>query len=403
MTYSELENIRMSHNKEVCLFGGGVFGKTGGYHYVIALGFKVDFYCDNNIAPGTIIRDGIKVREIQYLYEHKDHILVFLTVDGRYRQSIINQLKEHSIDDIIVIDSLFISQLLDSIESSDDENIKQRYYSFYNDAAYLEKRFEYKTGYRLNLNNPKTFNEKLQWLKLYNHNPLYTTLVDKYAVKQYVTNVIGVQYVIPTLGIWNRYEDINFDILPEKFVLKCTHDSGSVIIVDNKNKIDYKYIKEKLNRALSINYYWMGREWPYRNVPRKIIAEKYMAESSQMIDYKFLCFNGNPRIVFTCTERFSSDGLKVTFFDLDWNRLDFERHYPSSKKKIERPYNLELMISLSEKLSKGIPFVRVDFYEIDGRVYFGEMTFFPGGGMEEFTPQIWDRELGDWIVLPKKE
>lgn len=262
----------------------------------------------------------------------------------------------------------------------------------------------YRTKYKPDIRNPKTFNEKLQWLKIYNHNPEYTRLVDKYEVKRFVEEKIGKKYVIPTLGVWNSFDEIEFKKLPEQFVLKCTHDSGSVVIVEEKDKLDIKEVRNKLNKALNTNYFWSQREWPYKNVQRRIIAEKYICDSSKdgIKDYKFLCFNGVVKMIFTCTERYSKEGLKVTFFDNEWNRMPFERHYQSSNKVITKPKNLELMIELAQQMSQGIPFVRVDFYEIEFKVYFGEMTFFPGGGMEEFKPQEWDRILGDWIILPNK-
>lgn len=272
----------------------------------------------------------------------------------------------------------------------------------------LKKLFKYKLGYQLDLDNPKTFNEKLQWLKLYDHNPLYSTLVDKYAVKQYVADKIGEQYVIPTLGVWEHFDDINFDELPNQFVLKCTHDSGSIVIVSDKTQMDMIGAKAKLEYGLCNNYYYNIYEWPYKNVPPRIIAEKFMIDETNkkagindITDYKFLCFNGKVRCVFTCTDRGGRDGLKVTFFDVNWNQLPFERHYPAAKKgAIPKPVNFELMKTLAETLSDSIVFVRVDFYEINRKVYFGEMTFYPGSGVEEFSPEKYDRILGDWIELP---
>ena len=272
----------------------------------------------------------------------------------------------------------------------------------------LKKMFKERMGYSLNLDNPKTFNEKLQWLKLHDHNPLYTTMVDKYAVKEYVAEKIGAQYIIPTLGVWDHFDEIEFDKLPDQFVLKCTHDSGGVVVVTDKGKIDKDVAKEKLENGLRHNYYYAGYEWPYKNVPPRIIAEKFMADEKQsesglddMIDYKFMCFNGIVRCVFTCTDRRSDDGLKVTFFDNDWKQLPFERHYPAAAAgSIKRPNQFGLMKQLAEKLSENIPFVRVDFYEINNQVYFGELTFYPGAGMEEFSPEKYDYILGEWIKLP---
>lgn len=269
------------------------------------------------------------------------------------------------------------------------------------DKPYLELMYFAHFGKKLDLTNPKTFNEKLQWLKLYDRKPEYTAMVDKYEAKKYVAAKIGEEYIIPTLGVWDRIEDIDFDMLPNQFVLKCTHDCGSVVICKDKSQFDTAKAKEKLKKGLTHEYFYWGREWPYKHVKRRIIAEKFMVDESggELTDYKFMCFHGTVGNVFTVTERYSGAGLKVTFFDRDWNQFPFERHYPASKIAIARPKNLEKMIELAEKLSQGIPFVRVDFYEVAGKIYFGELTFFPGNGMEEFTPEQWDRKLGDLIDL----
>lgn len=272
------------------------------------------------------------------------------------------------------------------------------------DRIFLKCSFLERMSYKLDLKNPQTFNEKLQWLKLYNRNPIYTTMVDKYTVKQYVAKIIGDEYIIPTIGVWDKFDDIDFASLPSQFVLKCTHDSGGIVICTDKNKLNIQQTKEKINRSLATNYYLLGREWPYKNVKPKIIAEKYMIDESgyELKDYKFMCFDGRVECVFTCTERFSDSGIKVTFFDCNWERLPFIRHYPASNKTISKPKQFNKMIELAKKLSEGIPFVRIDLYEIDNQIYFGEITLYPGNGMEKFTPHEWDYRLGSLIKLPKK-
>lgn len=269
------------------------------------------------------------------------------------------------------------------------------------DERFLKKEYYLAMGKTLNLNTPKTFNEKLQWLKLYNREPQYTMMVDKYAVKQYVANKIGSQYIIPTLGVWNHFDEIDFDELPNQFVLKCTHDSGGIVICKDKLNLDKRAAKQKLEYYLKRKYYYVHREWPYKNVKPRIIAEKYMSNDNgeDLNDYKLMCFNGQVKATFVCSDCFSEDGLKVTFYDTNWKRMPFERHYPASKTDIARPKTYDEMLILAEKLAFKIPFVRVDFYEVHGRVYFGELTFFPGSGYEEFTPEEWDKKLGDWINL----
>lgn len=256
---------------------------------------------------------------------------------------------------------------------------------------------------KLNLKKPTTFNEKLQWLKLYDKNSQYTKMVDKYDVKQYVAKIIGEEYIIPTIGIYDRFDDIDFDTLPDQFVMKCTHDSGSTIICKDKNKFNIKQAKEKIENALKQNFFYLAREWPYKNVKPRIIIEKYIEEEEHdgLTDYKFMCFDGKVKCSFVCLNRNGADGLNVDFYDINWNKMPFKRHYKNSNIILEKPKNYTKMIELAEKLSKEIPFVRVDFYEINNIMYFGELTFYPGGGFEEFTPKEYDEKLGNWIKLPK--
>ena len=268
------------------------------------------------------------------------------------------------------------------------------------DEKFLKMQYKNIMGKELNIDCPQTFNEKLQWLKLNDRNPIYKTLVDKYEVKNYISEKIGEKYIIPTLGVWDRFNDIEFDSLPNQFVLKCTHDSGGVSICKDKSDFDFEKARDKIESSLKRNYYYSSREWPYKNVTPKIIAEKYMEDRGESLqDYKFMCFNGEMKCSFVCSDRFSEQGLHVTFFDRDWNVMPFERHYPSKKEGLPKPKNYDKMIELAEILSKDIPFVRVDFYEIAGEIYFGELTFYPGSGYEEFTPEEWDYELGKWIDL----
>ncbi len=280
---------------------------------------------------------------------------------------------------------------------------------FLTDENYLKIFFKSRLGYKLNLKEPRTFNEKLQWLKLHDKNPKYIRLADKAEVKQIVADMIGEQYVIPTYGVWDKFDDIDFSVLPDKFVLKCTHDSGSVVVVSDKRNFDRLAAKRKISSRLRKNYFYLGREWPYKHIRPRIIAEKYLEDSSQksaletdsLTDYKIMCFHGTARMSFVCTERFSPDGLKVTFYDREWNVLPFERHYKKSMNPMPKPESYEQMIRMAEKLSSGIPFARIDFYESAGRPYFGEITLYPGTGVEEFTPRKWDFRLGQWIDLKK--
>ena len=270
------------------------------------------------------------------------------------------------------------------------------------DEKYLKFCYFLRIGKKLNLDRPKTFNEKLQWLKINDRNPRYINMVDKYEVKKYIETTIGLEYVIPTLGIYNSFQEINFEKLPKRFVIKCTHNSGGVVVVNDKDKINAKELEKHFNRMLKKNFFYVGREWPYKNiVPRIIIEENIQEEDSkeQINDYKIMCFNGEPKCSFVCSNRNAESGLCVNFYDYNWQPMPFERHYPKNKQEIEKPSQYNKMLELAKKLSKDIPFVRVDFYQKGEKIYFGELTFYPGSGMEEFTPDEWDEKIGNWLDL----
>lgn len=278
-------------------------------------------------------------------------------------------------------------------------------FNWLTDINFLKLKYRLVINKKLNIENYQTFNEKLQWLKLYNRNPEYTKMVDKYEAKKYVADIIGQEYIIPTLGVWDKFEDIDFDILPNQFVLKPTHTSGDIFICKDKEKINHKKLKKMVNKWLKRNYYFIHREWPYKYIKPRIIAEKYMEtnEQKELIDYKFFCFNGNPKVILVCSERFSSDNMCETWFDENWNFLDIIESNHRVNKKIKKPINFSQMMEFSKKLSRDIPFIRVDFYEINGKIYFGELTFFPAAGFEKFEPEEWDKKLGNMLELPKEK
>ncbi len=273
------------------------------------------------------------------------------------------------------------------------------------DEEYLRKVYRGRFGTELNLEDPQTFNEKLQWLKLYNRKPIYTTMVDKYEAKKYVADAIGEEHIIPTLGVWDQFEDIDFDALPNQFVLKCTHDSAGLVICEDKSKLDISKARKKINRSLKRKFFFVGREWPYKNVKPRIIAEKFMSDGVTKVprDYKLLCFNGQPRIILVCNQRFTDEGLHEDFFDENWEKTTIKKpQFKFSEVTPEKPATFEEMKAIARKLAEGIPFVRVDLYEIGGKVYFGELTFFPASGFTGFDPPSWDKTLGDWVTLPEK-
>lgn len=279
------------------------------------------------------------------------------------------------------------------------------------DKTYLKWLFSAKMGYNLNLENPQTFNEKLQWLKLYNRKSEYTRMVDKYEAKKYVAAIIGDEYIIPTLGVWDRFDEIDFDKLPDKFVLKTTHGGGNtgVVICKDKSTFDKEKAKAKLNKSLKSCIYRQLKEWPYKDVKRRIIAEAYLSEevtaenpTGDITDYKFFCFNGETKVMLIATERHSESGVCFDYFDRDFTHYPFEQGGPNSQKPIKKPSQMEKMWQIATALSKGLAHIRIDLYCIKEQIYFGELTFFDSSGFAEFTPKEWDYKFGEWITLPEK-
>ncbi len=279
-------------------------------------------------------------------------------------------------------------------------------YNNLDDITYLKKKYQVDMNKKLDLNNPKTFNEKIQWLKLYNRKDEYTVMVDKHLVKDYVAKKIGAEYIIPTIGVWDSPEEIDFNALPEKFVLKCNHNSGKgMYICKDKSLIDEASVRKNLKAGLEQDYYLTGREWPYKNVPRKIIAEQYMEDTKtgELRDYKFFCFNGEAKIMFVASERQKvGEETKFDFFDMDYNLLPFTNGHPNAAITPEKPQNFDKMKELAEILAEGIPHARIDFYEINGKIFFGEITFSHWSGFVPFDPEEWDYKIGEWITLPEK-
>ncbi len=273
------------------------------------------------------------------------------------------------------------------------------------DALYLKMMFRLKMGYGLNLKNPTTFNEKLQWLKLYNRKPEYTQMADKCEAKKVAEKVLGKEHVIPTLGVWDRFEDIDFSALPDRFVLKTSNGGGGggIVICTDKESLDMESAAKRLSSSLKTSIYTHLKEWPYKNVEPRILAEKFMVdESGHLRDYKFYCFSGEPKVFLVATDRFSAHGTYFNYFDMDGNVLQFSQGGENNPVTPPLPSNFEEMKTIARKLSKGIPHVRIDLYCVDGNVYFGEYTFFDSSGFEKFTPQKWDEIFGGWLTLPAK-
>ena len=288
--------------------------------------------------------------------------------------------------------------------------LMERTSSHWSDKHYQQILYRLNIGHWPNLEEPESYTEKMQWIKLYCRRPEFTGMVDKLAVKQYVTDRIGAKYVIPLIGAWDSVDDIDWESLPEQFVLKCTHDSGSVCVCRDKNTFDREAAKAKLRAGLAADYFLHRREWPYKNVPRKVIAEQYVDGLGRLdsIEYKVSCFGGKVKFVTICTgiahdkpELRHNDHFLVE--DGQWKQMDWKMIYTPSGKQYERPAITDEMIRLCETLAAGTPYLRVDWYCLDGQLYFGEMTFFTWSGLEKFEPAEWDKTLGSWIDLPKEK
>lgn len=273
---------------------------------------------------------------------------------------------------------------------------------YLSDKLYLKLLFRHRVGYSLNLDNPRSYNEKLQWLKLNDLHLEYTQMVDKVEAKKYVASKIGEKYIISTISVYDNVEEIDFDALPKQFVLKCTHDSGGIVVCKDKALLDVEKAKRKLKKGWGKNYYKYNREYPYRDVKPRIIAEQYMEDESgyELKDYKFFCFSGEPQLLFVATDR--PLDTKFDFFDLNWNHLPFTNGHPNNPNPIAKPKNFEEMKDVARKLSQGLPHVRVDLYNVNGKIYFGELTFFHWSGMTPFVPLEWDYKLGELLKLPLK-
>ena len=270
------------------------------------------------------------------------------------------------------------------------------------DDKYLKILYRSVFGEELDLESPKTFNEKLQWLKINDRKPIYTTMVDKYEVKKYIAERLGEEHVIPTLGVWNDFDEIDFELLPNQFVLKCTHDSGGLGIVRDKSDFDKDEARIKIRKSLNTNFYLYGREWPYKNVKPRVIAEAYMEDASgkSLRDYKFYCFGGVPKFLYISEGLEDHTTARISFVTCDWQFAPYERSdYAPFEKLPPKPKNFDKMLEFASQLSQNIDFLRVDMYEINGKIYFSELTFSPCSGFMPFKNSEYDREIGEMLHL----
>lgn len=267
------------------------------------------------------------------------------------------------------------------------------------DRAYIKWRYWFINRTWLNLKNPRTFNEKMQWLKLYAHKPEYSLLADKYEVKRIVMEKIGSEFVVPCLAVWETPSQIDIEELPPQFVIKNNfNSSGNLGICKNKESFDVDKMIADLTKQFEKGYFWTGRDKQYRDIKKRVFAEQFLDDGrkGELQDYKFWCFNGSPKIMYMTNK---GEEIFENFYDMDFNPIMVDHSYPRRQPEYEKPAEFELMKELAAKLSEGLPFVRIDFYDVNGKVYFGEFTFFDWGGFKKFGGD-WDRKLGDLIQLP---
>ena len=281
-----------------------------------------------------------------------------------------------------------------------DFNLRQGFYDSMDDEKFIRKQYKVRTGRTLDLKNPQRFNEKLQWLKLYNRKDLFTTMVDKYEVKKYVTSLIGERYVIPLLGVWDHFDEIDFDKMPEQFVLKTTHGSGGIAVCRDKSQFDPSSLRDRFENALKVNYFIKGREWPYKNVKPRIIAEQYVQDGDtlNLNVYKVFNLSGKPTLIQTI-QNDKNPNETIDYFDTSWNLLELRQNFPNSPQPLPKPKTLDEILDLSAKCSKGFPFLRTDWFEVNNQVFFSEFTFYSDNGFEPFYPDSWDLKLGSLIDL----
>ena len=395
MHYKRLEEI-VDGNK-VALFGMGLIGHTWGYDALIAAGSEIVGYCDNY---GTVDKSvNIPKVSIDDFIALAKCVPVFVAARENNHNKIMTQLGIMGVNKTYGMGSQFIQDLYRSVDGAGQE-IKNKYSNIYDDESFLKRRFEYAMGKRLNLLKPRGFNEKLQWLKLHDRKPEYPELVDKYLVKQYIERKIGDRYIAKTYGVYDGLDEIQNDSLPDSFVIKCTHDSGTVFICHDKNELRDKNVRDLFTKALESNYFVESREWPYKHLKPRIIVEEYLDDGNLggTTDYKFFCFGGVVDNVMVVRDR-GIGSPKYYHFSKDWKLLRYNRlgrSLPNDYEE-EKPIFIDEMIEIAEYLSKGIDHVRIDLYEVSGQIYFGEYTFYNCGGYETGFDEKTDLYLGSLI------
>ena len=373
-------------------------GRHGRMTYLPRQDYTLTFTATTGRMPELRYGGGVKTISKEELYALRENVFVFITVAGKYQDAIKEQLAENGIANIFSIEMASLSYFMDDIMGEGSPEKIEQYKCVTDDAEYLKAYARNSLGYELNLENPRTFNEKLNWLKLNYRKTEFSDMVDKYSVKEYASKLIGNDYIIPTLGVYDSFDEIDFEKLPKQFVLKCTHDSSSVIVCKNKLNFDFDSARKKLSSSLKVNYYWVAREWPYKNVKPRVIADMYLDDhtGNELRDYKFWCFDGKPLYMY-CSVK--NNNCYENFYDMEFNPIYIDHSFPRHNPEFQKPEAFEKMKELAEKLSLGIPVVRIDFFEVEDRVYFAEYTFYDWAGLRSFGSD-WDRKLGELIKLP---
>lgn len=406
MECQRLVNEIYGWDGEVCLFGAGECGITWGYDLCIKMGLNIAFYCDNNCAG--VIKNGLKVYSADYLEDKVDDILVIIPVYGISGLQIKLQLEDMGVKNIFWLcdsDDEPENELLDYLEKNNEFELIEKLQPVIGDEAYIHRWYKKRFGEEVNLDEPITYNEKIQWLKLHDRKEIYTKLVDKYAVKEYIKNLIGGNYIIPTIGVYSNFSEIDFSKLPERFVIKCTHDSGSIIVCLDKDKLDMDQLDSYFSSKLLKNAYYQGREWSYKNVKPRIIVEEYIEELGESLkDYKVHCFNGEPTFIQVIGDRdLQNHTAKQLIYNFDWDLQAWSfGDYPRYSIPLKKPERLKELYDVCKALCRDMIYVRLDFYICDKGVKFGEFTFYPLNGCyernEEWTFAV-DKMLGDLIKI----
>ena len=399
MRYDDLKKLQNNMKGHVvCIFGAGLIGSTWAYDLLKAAGFHINFYCDNNKEENLEIRDGVKTVSLENLYSVKDNVLVFITIlDEEHHNSVKRQLEEKGIYNIIKVDYCFLHTFMGSLIEKNDPRINDQFKCILDDKEYICRQFKYRFGYDLNLENPKTYNEKINWEKLYNRDERKTKLADKFLVRNWVREQVGEEHLTKIYGVWDDADEIDFTMLPSAFALKTNNGSGRNIIVKDKTQIDQREVCKQLNEWKNKNY-TDYREFQYKDIVPKIICEEYLDGVAESVyDYNIFCFHGEP-IYIWCIKGSHKKNCQASFYNKNWEMQPFSYGYPKDNVLAPRPEKLEEMLELSRILSKDFQHVRVDWYNLpDGRVLFGEITFSTWAGFQHFEPEEYDLIFGNMI------